>query len=158
MKTVPSAPLFLVVSFAVFVTTIVIPPKTAAATRQPKVINASGQELTSIFDGLKPNPVVLAAISKPWKGIRFAPLPGIRRVSIREGSCPASINCFGHFQSIVVSPGGCIVDACNPVFNSNTDLTAACQAGSQDIECGDGNGTCCADYYGCTGKFTQEGC
>ena len=157
MKTVPSAPLFLVVSFVAFVTTIALPPKTTAAMRQPKVINASGQELTSIFDGLKPNPVVLAAISKPWKGIGFAPLPGIRRVSIIEGGCPTSV-CAGHFQSIVASPGGCMVDSCNPVFNSNTDLTAECSAGSRDIECGDGSGVCCADYWSCSSPATERGC
>jgi hypothetical protein len=58
----------------------------------------------------------------------------------------------------VVSPGGCILDICNPVTNSTTDLqAAACSDGSKDFECG-GDGVCCADYFPCTSRLTEEGC
>lgn len=124
-----------------------------ASAALPAVINASGQKLECIFQGIKPDPAFLRAkdtpfhrLRKSWNGIGVSPLPGFLPVQITEGgSCPTSV-CSGSYDSVVPSYG-CFFEYCaaqNPVYDPN----AGCNAGTRDEECGDGT-ICCANAEMC---------
>jgi hypothetical protein len=116
---------FYIVALAITVASL--QPKLASAAPQPSVslVNGSGQQLKSIFMGLKPNSIRVVPANnwsaersrKSWQGLGLTPLPGFHRVSILEGgSCPVS-SCSGSFNDFVQS-GECTVDGCDPVFNA----------------------------------------
>jgi hypothetical protein len=130
------------------------------------MISDSGQNLISIFDGLKPTPALQVyatfhTFEMPWPSLTSNRLPASNRLpGLRfvqhfiggGGNCPSSV-CSGHFNVFVVS-GGCGALNCNPVFNANSSADALCQTGTMDHECGDGV-VCCANAQQC---LNTRGC
>jgi hypothetical protein len=149
-----------------FVVSLSPSPAHALPAPEPVMISDAGQDLISIFDGLKPHPALQVfarfhTFEKPWPGLTSNRLPasnrlpGLRFVQFfigGGGSCPSSV-CSGHFNSFVVS-GGCAAINCDTVFNAISDPNAACQSGTRDLECGDGV-VCCANAAQC---INSRGC
>jgi hypothetical protein len=108
MKVVGSLWLFILIIAGAFMN-----PKPASASPQ-FAVNGAGQQLVSIFEGLKPSSIpVLPTSSRPagatkaWAGLGYGPLPGFRHASIIEGgSCPVKfiaanemVTCTGQSRS-----------------------------------------------------------
>ena len=158
--------LLLVLSFVVSLS--LASPAHALPAPEPTMIGDSGQNLISIFDGLKPTPALQVyakfhTFEKLWPGLTSNRLPASNRLPelrfvqhsnfIGGGSnCPSSV-CSGHFNSFDLS-GGCEAVGCNSVFNAVSDPEAPCQSGTMDRECGDGV-VCCANAAQC---LNSRGC
>jgi hypothetical protein len=130
-----------------------------SATRTYAVISQSGQSLSSVFDGLNPNPAVEPGRfghqppRRAWKGGSLNRLPGLPFFT-EGGSCPTGA-CAGNYTVIQPMPGGCAAYGCE-VSDFYTDVNQAeCTDGEEDRECGDGSGICCADAFPCT---NSRGC
>lgn len=134
-------------------------PAHASEASQATIISRSGQRLLSIFEGLKPSAVLqFRALANSWlrnsrRALGTRRLPGVQCIQFTEGDCPTSA-CSGNYNSTRITPGGCAVEACDPVEDAYTDLNAPCENGVQDVECGDGT-ICCANAEIC---FNARGC
>ena len=143
---------FLTLAFIVAITPNNVQGASAAV---PVVINASGQKLECIFQGLKPDPAFLKGrdasfrgLRKSWNGIGASPLPGFRPIQIitEGGSCPSSV-CSGNYQGFERSYGCLFFNDCD-VYNAVYDPNESCYTGSRDVECGDGI-VCCFNAMPC---------
>ena len=128
----------------------------SSSSRQPTVISVSGKTLESLFQGLKPNHLSEFAQGRQFEllrgrlddGSRPSHRARVQCAKIVEGACPSG-PCVGHFNSFRSNVFGCSVGECNPVIDAYTDLEAPCANGTQDWECGDDSGVCCADAFYC---------
>jgi hypothetical protein len=125
------------------------------------LIGDSGQALSSVFEGLKPNPALrpdqlakYQPLRRPWRGIVSNQLPGLLQVHFAEGSCPVS-SCSGNFTAFTPQLGGCNASSCTNLDDFFTDVkNAPCDSGEFDYECGDGI-VCCANAFRCV---NSRGC
>lgn len=123
------------------------------------IVSQSGQGLSSVFEGLKPNafaqPEGLSRYqprSGSWKGIISHRLPGLAPASIIEGgSCPGGSVCSGHYTSFAPSTDNCggSGSGCS-VYDFFTDPGASCAVGEQSFYCETTLGTCCLDAIACS--------
>ena len=128
----------------------------------PALISDSGQKLSSVFDGLTPNPRL--ANYRPalplWRGMLQGRLPGLRNVNIVMGNFCPSTTCEGNYQIIIPldTGSGCISfsGGCPEVNNTSTDTQGGfCKDGAMNIECGGGDtGPCCANWNPCESPST----
>jgi hypothetical protein len=122
----------------------------------PTVINSSGQQLLSIFDGLKQNPIsqsALHGLQTPFDlGHLSARLSGMPKgfFIIGGGGCPGGELCSGGFaHTLGTFPGECNQpDSDEPCdiqdfVNSSLDL---CSDGIEQSYCGT---LCCVDARHC---------
>lgn len=120
------------------------------------VINSSGQQLLSIFDGLKPNPIAPSALANGGQSQsavvgRLTPrLSGVTPgfFIIEGGNCPGGEACSGGFAQINSVPGGCDAgdgEECD-INNFSLNIQAGCAAGVQNIYCGV---NCCVSAITC---------
>ena len=122
-----------------------------------RLISDSGQTLSSVFEGLRANPALrpdqlakYQPLRRQWRGIGFSRLPGLVPARITYGyGCPTS-SCSGNYTNFFEQPGGCVVAVCDRVMDFYTDYGRPCTSGEYDNECGDGQGTCCANADECT--------
>lgn len=126
------------------------------------LISDSGQKLSSVFEGLTPNPRLAnyQPVLPLWRGMLQGRLPGLRNANIVYGNyCPAT-GCEGNYQVIVPldTGSGCISfsGGCGQVNNTSTDTqNGSCSQGAMNVECGGGDtGPCCASWYECPSPST----
>jgi hypothetical protein len=140
-------------SISVFACLFLVPLHLLASA---SVIDSSGQQLLSIFDGLKPNPVSQSALHSPQSPFDLdhlsARLSGVPKgfFILGGGSCPGGGLCSGGFaHTIPAVPGECNQaddeETCtiNDFVSSSSDL---CSDGIEQSYCGS---LCCITENHC---------
>src|SRR5215467_11705400 len=66
----------------------------------PALISDSGQKLSSVFEGLKPNPQLAdyRPVRPLWRGNLQSRLPGVQNANIVMGNFCPSTTCEGNYQ------------------------------------------------------------
>jgi hypothetical protein len=131
-------------------------PDALLAASNSRVVTFSGQEIASIFEGLKPNRFLLEYVPERSKARKerwrleegkLDAYLGARYIPVQCGQCPPTL-CADHYQKLVPSTG-CIdpLGASLNLENATTNTTEATyRQGAFDIPCGE---YCCEDAQDC---------
>jgi hypothetical protein len=134
-------------------------PDVLLAASNSRVVTFSGQEIASIFEGLKPNRFLLEYVperskarKERWRleeGKLDAHL-GARYIPVQCGQCSPDTPCADHYQ-VFHDSSGCIdpLGACSlPLSNATTDTeNGKYSSGAYDSYCGQ---YCCEDAQPCS--------
>ncbi|MFZ0770925.1 MAG: hypothetical protein WCA49_22430 [Candidatus Sulfotelmatobacter sp.] len=135
-----------------------VSPDGLLATSNGRVITFSGQEIPSIFEGLKPNRFLLEYVpdrskarKERWR-LEEGKLDthlGARYILAQCAACPSDTPCADHYQ-VLEDSSGCIdpLGACQlPLHNATTNTkTGVYSQGAYDSYCGE---YCCEDAQEC---------